>query len=98
MLDAIKQFIFVFRSITQCQLGVKDFQGKTSTLSGPEHICHSPKRNTKRARLVAFDKIRNVFSLTYAQMIAKELRQLNIYCHHMHFMKTGHEFNCSVII
>ena len=40
-------------------------------------------------------KIRNVFfSLAYAN----RLRQLNIYCRHMFFIKTGHEFNCCVFI
>ena len=31
-------------------------------------------------------------------MIALHLRQLNIYCRHMYFMKTGHELNCCVFI
>ena len=35
-----------------------------------ERLCHLPRRNTKRARLAAFDKIRNAFSLMYAQIIA----------------------------
>ena len=39
-------------------------------LRGPERLCQSPPRNAKRARLTAFDQIRNSFSLAYAQMIA----------------------------
>ena len=51
-------------------------------------------RSEKRGRLAAFDKIRNVVSLTYTQMIAEQLRQLNIHCRHLYFMKTGHELIC----
>ena len=49
-------------------------------------------RNAKRARLAAFDKIRNVVPLTYTQMIAQQRRQLNIYRCYLYFAKTGHEF------
>ena len=52
--------------------------------------------NATRARLAAFDIIRIMFLLTYANLIAQQLRQFNIYCHHLYFMKTGHELNCCV--
>ena len=71
-------------------------EGKTPTLRGPERICQTPPRNTKRARLTAFDKIGNVFSLTYSQMIAQQFRQLNVYRRHLYLMKTGHVINCCV--
>ena len=29
-------------------------------------------------------------------MIAQEFRQLNVYCRHLCFMKTGHDINCCV--
>ena len=29
----------------------------------------------------------------YSQMIAQQIRQLNVYCRHLHFMKTGHDIN-----
>ena len=77
-------------------LTVKGFRGKTSTLRGPERLCQPPPRHAKRARLTAFDKIGNVFSLTYYQMIAQKFRQLNVYCRYLYFMKTGHEINCCV--
>ena len=32
-------------------------------------------------KLVAFDKTKDIFSLTYAQKVVQQLRQLNIYCH-----------------
>ena len=63
---------------------------------GPERLGQQPPRNAKRARLAAFDKIGNVFSLTHSQMIAKQFRQLNVNCRHLYFMKTGHEINCCV--
>ena len=44
---------------------VEGFQGKKSTLRGPESFCKLPPRNIKRTRLAAFDEIRNVFSLKY---------------------------------
>ena len=50
------------------------------------------------ARSAAFDKIKNVFSLTYSQMIVQHFRQLNVHCFHLYFMKTGHELNCCVFI
>ena len=67
-----------------------------STTRGPERLHQPPPRNAKCARLVAFDKIGNVFSLTYSQMIAQQFRQLNEYCRHLYFMKTGHDINCCV--
>ena len=62
MLYAIKQGSFLcFALIHNVTSWVEGFQGKTSTLRGPERLCQSSPRNGKRARLVAFDKIRNVF-------------------------------------
>ena len=29
-------------------------------------------------------------------MIAQRFRQLNVFCRHLYFMKTGHEINCCV--
>ena len=29
-------------------------------------------------------------------MIAQQFRQLNVYCRHLYFMKTGHDINCCV--
>ena len=60
--------------------------------------CQSHLRNVKRSKLAAFDKIRNVFSITYAQVIAKELSPLEVHCRHIYYAKTGHEFNCCVFI
>ena len=72
------------------------FRGKTSTPRGPERLGQPPQRNAKRARLAAFDKLVNVFSSTYSQMIAQQFRQLNVYCRHLYLMKTGHDINCCV--
>ena len=38
----------------------------------------------------------DVFSFTYSQMTAQQLRQLDVYCRHLYFMKIGHEINCCV--
>ena len=67
------------------------FLGITSTPGGSERLGQPPSRNAKRARLAAFDKTGNVFSLTYSQMIVQQLRQENVYCRHLYFMKTGHD-------
>ena len=78
-----REFIFVF-----CQLYVvqKTFATHTRFTQNVIDLRH-------------FDKIRNGFSLIYAQMTAfKKLRQLNIYCCYMYFMKTGHEYDCCVFI
>ena len=73
--------------------------GQVSSLRGQNIFANHPRIGlSKRARLAAFDKIRNAFSLTYAQMIAQQLRQLNIYFRHLYFMKTGHELKCCVFI
>ena len=74
----------------------KGFQVKTSTPLGQERLGQPHPRNAKRTRLAAFDRIGNVFSLTYFQMIAQQFRQLNVYCRHLYFMKTDHEINCCV--
>ena len=58
---------------------VKGFRGKTPTLRGPECLGKPPPRNTKSARLAAFDKIGNVFSFTYSQMTTQRFRQLDVY-------------------
>ena len=95
----IKQSLFLcFALIHNVTLRVNGFQGKTSTLRGPERICQSPPRNAKRTRLAAFDKIGNVFSLTYSQMIAQQLRQLSVYCRHLYFIKIGDELKCCIFI
>ena len=97
MLYAIKQLSFLcFALIHNVTRRVKQFQGKTPTLRGPKRICQIPLRNTKHARFAAFDKIGNVFSLTYSQMIAQQFRLLNVYCRHLYFMKTGDVINCCV--
>ena len=97
MLYAIKQnSFFCFAIIHNVTLRVKGFQGKTPTLRVPECICKTSLRNTKRTILAAFDKIGNVFSLTYSQMIAQQFKQLNVYCRHLYFMKADHEINCCV--
>ena len=75
---------------------LKGFRGTTSTPCGPERLGQPTPRNTNRARLAAFDKIGNVFSLTYSQMIAQQFGQLNVYCRRLYFMKTGHDINCCV--
>ena len=75
---------------------VTGFHSKTPTLRGPERLCQTPPCNAKRARLAAFDRIGNMFSLTYSQMIAQQFRQLNGFCRHLYFMKTGHAINCCV--
>ena len=67
-------------------------------LTWPRTPLPKKTRNAKSARSAAFDKIRNVFSLTYSQMIAQHFRQLNVYCVHLYFMKTCHELNCCVFI
>ena len=97
MLYALKQHSFLcFALIHNVTRRVKGFQGKTPTVRGPECICQTPPRNTKPARLAAFDKIGNVFSLTYSQMIAQQFSQLNVYRRHLYFMKIGHEINCCI--
>ena len=97
MLDTIKQNLFLcFALIHNVTLRVKGFLGKTPTLRAPERLGQTPHRNAKHARLAAFDKIGNIFSFTYSQMIAQQFRQLNVYCRHMYFMKTGHEIICCV--
>ena len=97
MLYAIKRNSFLcFALIHNVTLGVKGFRGKTSTSRGPERLGQLPQRNAKHARLAAFDKIGNVFALTYSQMIAQQFRQLNVYFRHLYFMKTGHDINCCV--
>ena len=94
---AIKRNSFLcFPLIHNVTLRVKGFRGKTSTPRGPERLGQPPQRNAKRARLAAFYKIGNVFTLTYSQMIAQQFRQLNVYCRHLYFMKTGHDINCCV--
>ena len=55
-------------------------------------------RKEKRARWAASDKIRNVFSLLYSQMIAQQLRQLKVNCRHLYFIKVGDELKCCVFI
>ena len=32
----------------------------------------------------------------YTQIIAQQVSQLNVYCRHLYFMKTGHEIHCCV--
>ena len=97
MLYAIKQNSFLcFVLIHNVTLRVKGFRGKKPTLRGPERLGQPPPRHAKRARLETFDNIGNVFSLTYSQMIAQQFRQLNVYCRHLYFKKTGHEINCCV--
>ena len=70
-------------------LRVNGFQEETSTLRGPERLFQSHPRNAKRARLTAFDKIGNMFSLINSYMIAQQLKQLNLYCRHLFFIKIG---------
>ena len=97
MLYAIKRNSFLgFALIHNVTLRVKGFRGKTQTPRGPERLGQPHPLNAKPARLAAFDKIGNVFSLTYSQMIAQQFRQLNVYCRHLYFMKTGHDINCWV--
>ena len=72
-------------------LRVNEFQEGTSTLCGPERLFQSPPRNAKCPRLAAFDKIGNVFSLIYSQMITQQLWQLNVYCRHLYLIKIGDE-------
>ena len=99
MLYAIKQSSFLcYALIHNVTVRVNGFQGKTSTLRGPERFCQSPLRNAKRVRLAAFDTFGNVFSLMYSQMIAQQLRQLNVYCRHLCFIKIGDELKCCVFI
>ena len=94
---AIKRNSFLcFALIHNVTLSVKGFRGKPSTPRGPERLGQLPQCNAKRARLAAFDKIGNVFTLTYSQMIAQQFRQLNVYCRHLYFMKTGHNINFCV--
>ena len=85
-----------FALIHNVTLRVKEFQGKTSTPRGPERLGQPTPCKAKCARLAAFDKIGNVFSLTYSQMIAQQFRQLHVYCRHLCFMKTGHDIDCCV--
>ena len=85
-----------FAFIHNVTLRIKEFRGKTSTPHGPKRLGQPPPCKAKHARLAAFDKIGNVFSLMYSQMIAKQFRQLNVYCRHLYFMKTGHDINCCV--
>ena len=85
-----------FAPINNVTLNVKGFRGKMSTPRGPERLGQLPPRNAKRARLAVFDKIGNLFTLTYSQMIVQQFRQLNVYCRHLYFMKTGHVINCCV--
>ena len=68
-----------FALIHNVTLRVKGFRGKTPTPRGPERPGQPHPRNAKRARLVAFDKIGNVLSLTYSQINAQQFRQLNVY-------------------
>ena len=60
------------------------------------HVVQNALVKHQRARLAAFDKIGNVFSLTYSQIIAQQFRQLNVYCRNLYFIKTGHDINCCV--
>ena len=80
-----------FALIQNVTLSVKGFRGKMSTPRDPERLGQPPPRNAKRARFAAFDKIGNVISLTYSQMIAQQFRQLNVHFRHLYFMKIGHE-------
>ena len=97
MLYAIKPSSFLcFTLIHNVTHRVKGFRGKTPTLRGPERLGQPHPRNTKIARLAAFDKIGNVFSFTYSQMTAQRFRQLDVYFRHLYFMKIGHEINCCV--
>ena len=75
-----------FARIHNVTLRIKGFRGKTSSPRGPERLGQPPPRNAKRARLAAFDKIGNVFSLTHSQMIAKQFRQLNVNCDRLYFI------------
>ena len=40
---------------------------------------------------------KKIKKITFSQMIAQQFRQLNVYCRHLYFMKTGHEINCCVL-
>ena len=92
MLYAIKRNSFLcFALIHNVTLSVKG-----STPRGPERLGQLPTRNAKRARSAAFDKIGNVFTLKFSQVIAQEFRHLNVYCRHLYFKKTGHDINCCV--
>ena len=91
-------FNLCFALIHNVTVRVNGFQGKTSTLHSPEGLYQSHLRNAKRARLAAFDQIGNVFSLMYSQVIAQKLRQLNVYCRHLYFIKIGDELKCCVFI
>ena len=75
-----------------------DFKRKSQLYVVQNAFSNHPPRNAKRARLAAFDKIGNVFSLIYSQMIAQQLRQLNVYCRHLYFIKIGDKLNCCVFI
>ena len=46
------------------------FKAKRQLYMVQNALANYPSRKAKQARLAAFDKIRNVFSLTCAQMIA----------------------------
>ena len=97
MLYAIKHnLLLCFALLHNVTLRVKGFRGKTPILRGPERLGQPPPRHAKRARLAAFDKIGNAFSLTHSQMIVQQFRQLNMCCRHLYYMKTGHEINCCV--
>ena len=93
-------FIFVLCLHTQCYSKGSGVSRQNVNLHvlGPERLCQTPPRNTKCARSAVFDKIRNVFSLTYSQTIAQHFRQLYVNCFHLYFMKTGHELNCCLFI
>ena len=88
------EFIFVFRSHTQCHSmsqGISLYVAQNAFATQP--------RVTQNAldwrHLIKLD----IFSsLKYAQVIVLELRQLNIYCRTIYFMKTCHELNCYVFI
>ena len=68
-----------FALVHNVTLSAKGFRGETSTPRGPERPGQLPICNAKRARLAAFDKIGNVFTLTYSQMIVQQFRQLNVF-------------------
>ena len=94
--DKTEIIFLCFALIHNVTLSLKRFPVKRSTPRGQERLSPPPPRNAKRARLAAFDKIGNVFSLTYSQIIAQQFRQLNVYCRHLYFMKTGHDISCCV--
>ena len=62
-----------FALIYNVILRVKGFRGKTSAPRGLDRLGQPPPRNAKRARLAAFDKIGNVFSFTYSQIMLNSL-------------------------